>query len=314
VYNFVACLYHHCLKSKSCPDSNYFSARGFDSTIQNTYKLGYCPAYFINTEDKVLTLKDCLLQSFPDIPSTVLDSYGLYDNFGTSVMAGRFVFTIFDSKGNAIGFSGRSLDPALPKYVNTSNTEFFKKSEVLYNYHEAKKYSSVIIVEGYCDALSLISKGIKNVVACMGTAFTTKHFDLLKGKEFILALDNDNAGYTQMYNLIINNKYKLFNVWLWNGAKDFNELLLTNPEKFNKIIDNKKLVSAPEFLIHYLKSTLDLSILENRNTLWLELAYLIGANSKLYQAKYPINTIYTPVAIDYYWTIVKRIIKGKRGF
>ena len=57
----------------------------------------------------------------------------------------------------------------------------------------------------------------------------------------------------------------------------------------------------------------DLSILSEREKLWITIASLIGANDSRYRHKYPVNTLYTPVSFDYYWTIVKRIIKGKRG-
>ena len=313
VYNWVANFYNFLLNTTVCPDSLYFEKRGFKS-LEKEYLLGYCPSVFIDKTNQVSSLKKILMNKFPNISEAVLDSYGLYDTQGNSIMAGRYVFSIFDTKGNVIGFSGRTTDPDNPaKYLNTSETMFFKKRFTLYNYHKAKKFGQVYVVEGYCDALSLISLGFQNVVAAMGTSFTSDHINILKDKEIILSLDNDKAGKDQMYNLIKSNKTTPFKVLLWEGAKDFNDLLLSDTLALADIFCKPKIISAPEYAIKYLKDTLDLSILTERDKFWIEIASLIGANDKRYLSKYPINTIYTPVSYDYYWTIVKRIIKGKRG-
>lgn len=313
VYKWVSNFFQYLLHTSLCPDKEYFNKRGFKD-LTKEYGLGYCPSIFIGKDNKVINFKEMLMHQFPNIKEEVLDSYRLYNDRGDCIMYGRYIFTIYDAKGNPVGFSGRSIDPDNPaKYYNTPETTFFKKGSLLYNFSEAKKYGQVYIVEGYCDALSLISLGIKNVVACMGTSFTTEHINMLKSKEIILSLDNDNAGKKQMENLIKSNKDTLFKVLLWQGAKDFNDLLINNVESLKEIFDNPKLVSGPEFIIKYYKETLDLSTLEDREKLWTVLASLIGANDKRYFIQYPINTLYTPVAYDYYWTIVKRIVKGKRG-
>lgn len=313
VYKFAASFYNFMLHTTLCPNRMYFKDRHL-SSVEKDYLLGYCPSVIIDKDNRVLNFKSFLMNNFPNIPEYVLDSYCLYDNRGNSIMAGRYVFTIFDSKGNPVAFSGRSIDPDNPaKYLNTPETLFFKKRYTLYNYHKAKKYGTVIVVEGYCDALTLIASGYENVVAAMGTSFTEDHIKLLKDKEIILSLDNDNAGKLQMFNLIKTNRAIPFKVLKWEGAKDFNDLLLTDAHKLIAIFRNPKVISAPEYLISYLKEVLDLTLLQNRDKLWIELASLIGANDKRYLMKYPINTIYTPVSYDYYWTIVKRLIKGKRG-
>lgn len=313
VYKFVSGLYNHCLRLKSCPNHTYFRDRSFSEEVEKEYALGYCPAFFIDTEKNVTTLKQILQKAFPHIPELVLDTYGLYDSFGASNMAGRFTFTIKDIKGNPVGFSGRSLDPDQPKYFNTPETTYFCKRNLLYNLDVAKRYGSIIVVEGFCDALTLISQGVPNVVAAMGTAFGPSHIELLKGKEIILSLDNDSAGLAQMYKIILDNRNQYFRVWLWDGAKDFNDLALTNLDHLKVLIDNKKIVSGPEFVIGYNKITQDLSTLTGREKIWLDLVKLVGSTSPTYTNLYPVNPIYTPVARDYYYTIITRLIKGKRG-
>lgn len=312
VYKWVADFYKCILYTKLCPDVKYFKNRGFEN-LQEQYDLGYCPSVLIGKGNVVLNLKELILEKFPSINPSILDSYELYDSRGDSIMAGRYVFPIHDSKGNIVAFSGRSLDPNQPKYLNTKETQFFKKRSTLYNYHEAKKYGTIYIVEGYCDALSLIACGHKNVVASMGTSFTQDHLDMLKDKELVLSFDNDKAGKETMLNLILANKDIPFKVLKWDGAKDFNELLMSNKTTLETILDKPSIVSAPEFVINYCKNNYDLSILSEREKLWITTASLIGANDSRYRHKYPVNTLYTPVSFDYYWTIVKRIIKGKRG-
>jgi DNA primase len=315
VYKFVAGLYNAYLRTKTCPNPNYFIDRGFSEDVVKDYLLGYCPSYFIErASNTVMNLKQVLMHAFPEISETVLDTYGLYNSFGVSIMSERFTFTIKDVKGNPVGFSGRSLDPDNPaKYYNTGETPFFSKKNLLFNLDIAKRYGSVIVVEGFCDALTLVSQGVPNVVAAMGTAFGLTHLDLLKGKEIILSLDNDSAGLAQMCKIILDNRNQYFRVWLWDGAKDFNDLALTNLDHLRVLIDNKKIVSGPEFVINYNKRTQDLSTLEGREKLWLDLVKLVGSTSPTYTNLYPVNPIYTPVARDYYYTIITRIIKGRRG-
>ena len=72
-------------------------------------------------------------------------------------------------------------------------------------------------------------------------------------------------------------------------------------------------ISGPEFIVRYLKQNSDLKDLQNREALWVEMANLIGAETSEYQQKYPINTVYTPVAFDYYWKIVNRLTTGRRN-
>lgn len=114
----------------------------------------------------------------------------------------RIMFPLYDLKGNVIGFSGRiygdSKDSS--KYINTKQTEVFKKGELLYNYHKAKdvarEKNQIIVVEGFMDVIRAYTIGIYNVIATMGTAVTKKQAQLIKkmAKEVILCFDGDDAG------------------------------------------------------------------------------------------------------------------------
>ncbi len=118
----------------------------------------------------------------------------------------RIMFPLYDLGGKVVGFSGRiynSLD--MSKYINTKETDIFKKGELLYHYHKAKniarKKDQIIVVEGFMDVIRLYTIGIENTVATMGTAVTKEQISLIKkmAKEVILMFDGDNAGKKAAY-------------------------------------------------------------------------------------------------------------------
>ena len=113
----------------------------------------------------------------------------------------RIMFPLTNLEGKTVGFSGRIYNNEdASKYINTKETEIFKKGELLYNYHRAKDEcrmkQTVIIVEGFMDVIRAYTIGIKNVVASMGTAITKQQATLLKrlAPNIILLFDGDSAG------------------------------------------------------------------------------------------------------------------------
>lgn len=116
----------------------------------------------------------------------------LYDAFRT-----RLMFTIKDVKDRVIAFGGRSLDDSKPKYINSPDTIVYNKGRHLFALNIAKKYKekSIMIVEGYMDAISLHQRGIHNVVASLGTALTEQQGRLINSFEkVIIGYDADLAG------------------------------------------------------------------------------------------------------------------------
>ena len=297
VYNWVAWLFTKCNKYNNALE--YWKSRGLDSLIDKYY-LGYCPAVFTDDNNTVVTFKSMLVKQFPNIPLNILDSYNLYDCYGQCVFSERYMFAIKNSKGDVVAFSGRTAvdDPA--KYKNSKETKYFQKRKILYNIDKAKGYPSVYIVEGQADALSLVVAGIPNAVASLGTAFTSEHIELLKGKEIILAFDNDDAGQKMIAKLIEDNPDSNL-VVLDNFSdtyKDFNDALM-NGVDLKDVISKKKRLYGPEFLLLYLKNTLDLSELSNR----IELHSRVSKAAK--------NS--SPIAKDYYAIKIQRLFKGKRS-
>jgi len=298
VYAYVADFYHAMNRHKEAIAQDYWSKRKLDSLV-DSYQLGYCPAVYIESDTQtVFPFKTILKQKFPSIDDALLDSYGLYDKYGNSIMAGRFVIPIKDRRNNVVGFSGRSLNPNEPKYINTSENAFFKKRYLLFNGYEGLKYPHVYVVEGMLDALSLVVKGIPNVVSTMGTAFTKDHFDMLSDKHVILSYDQDTAGKEAMLDLVERYPQKLFEVYIPKFKyKDFNDALMAD-EDFSDVKVHHAIYGT-EFMIRYLKETLDLSLLKARE----ELYDRVNRNSKHHSV----------IARDYFSTILKRLIKGKRA-
>jgi DNA primase len=112
----------------------------------------------------------------------------------------RIIFPISNFKNDVVAFGGRVMDNSLPKYLNSPETDVFKKSETLFAINlardEIRKKGHAIIVEGYLDAIICHQYGFKNTIAPLGTALTSKHLQKLKllTDKVILVFDSDAAG------------------------------------------------------------------------------------------------------------------------
>jgi DNA primase len=120
---------------------------------------------------------------------------GHYDRF-----RGRLVFPIHDTSGRVVGFGGRSLGDATPKYLNTPETPIFRKGRVFFGLPLAldaiRGKGRAILVEGYFDVLALKRAGLDECIAPCGTALTPDHARVLRryAREVILLFDGDEAG------------------------------------------------------------------------------------------------------------------------
>ena len=113
---------------------------------------------------------------------------------------GRVIFPIADARGRICGFGGRAVDDAVPKYINSPESELYRKSSLLYGLHQAlpaiRNEGRVVVVEGYMDLIGLWQKGVRGVVATCGTSLTESHARTLKrlSENVILFYDGDVAG------------------------------------------------------------------------------------------------------------------------
>jgi len=172
----------------------YLKRRNINDTVQKKFGLGYAKGNHYDLHQylkKKNYSEELIIQSGLVIKSK--KGSGCYDRFGD-----RLMFPIFDVHGKVIAFGGRVLDGSQPKYLNSPETSLFEKNMNLYglNYARVSRKKELFIVEGYMDVIAMYQAGIENVVATLGTAFTTGHAKLLKkySNEVILLYDSDDAG------------------------------------------------------------------------------------------------------------------------
>ncbi len=122
-----------------------------------------------------------------------MDERGVYDKFWN-----RVIFPIMDVNNRVIGFGGRVMGDAKPKYLNSPETKIFDKSRNLFglNYAKRGKRNNMILCEGYMDVIALHQAGFTNAVASLGTAFTEQQANLIRRytDEVLLTYDSDGAG------------------------------------------------------------------------------------------------------------------------
>jgi DNA primase len=172
----------------------YLQSRGFDLERLLPHGLGFAPK-----GDEFLAA----METF-GIAQDVLLNAGLAVTREDGSVRPRFwnrlLFPIHDLRGRAVGFGGRVLGDQEPKYLNSPDSEIFHKRTLLYHLNESKhairKAERAVVVEGYFDVLRLAEAGIEEVIAPLGTAFTSDQARLLKRytKDVILLFDSDAPG------------------------------------------------------------------------------------------------------------------------
>ncbi|MBR4674956.1 MAG: DNA primase [Victivallales bacterium] len=198
--NDIANWYHSQLNTQEAEAArNYLASRGLDANAIEQFKLGYSP----NGWDNAIRWAAGFGYDMEDLKATGLVSENeekqrLYDRF-----RGRLMFPIWNELGKVVGFSARILeqDAKAAKYVNSPETEFFQKGQLLYALNFArpnlKEMGYALICEGQLDVISCHRAGLVNAVAAQGTAFTEQHAKLLHKSidKVVLSFDADTAGY-----------------------------------------------------------------------------------------------------------------------
>ena len=173
---------------------NYLTTRSIDDEIIKKFQIG------LSFSDNKLTK----LLSSKGYSDNLLVKSGIAVRSGNNVFdiyRDRIMFPLWDTNGKTIGFSGRIYEGNdQSKYINTMETDIFKKGSLLYNYENARKSvlekDEIIICEGFMDVIRLYTIGIENVVASMGTAITKEQVNLIRKltNNVILMFDGDKAG------------------------------------------------------------------------------------------------------------------------
>lgn len=240
----------------------YYKKRGYTKKTIIRFGLGYAPndwRQLLNFMHEKGYSNQELYEANLANKSEKNGKINYYDTFRN-----RVVVPIIDARGNIIAFGARVLDDSKPKYINTSDTLVYKKKEGVFGLNFAKntKDSSLIIVEGYMDAISLHQAGFDNAIACLGTALTSEMAHLVSRycDEVILSYDADEAGQKATKRAIdifssIGMKIKVAHL---TGGKDPDEILKKyGPERFRAIISGA--ANDIEFALMKEESNFDLS-------------------------------------------------------
>jgi len=229
----------------------YLSKRGLKKETIDEFELGYVP--WKNDFHENLKKKF----SEDEINSTGLyfksDKTGKYiDRFNS-----RIIFPVNNITGDTIAFGGRIFrDNKLAKYINSPETEFYKKGNMIFNLDKAKNLRSdtdkILIVEGYMDVVSVYASGIKNVIANSGTALTERQISLI-WKFFsdpIICLDGDDSGQNAALRIaeklfpLINEKNKIYFSVMPKGQDPDDFIKENGKEGLLNLLKNKQIIQT----------------------------------------------------------------------
>lgn len=289
----------------------YLNNRGISDDTIFQFNLGYAPDGW----DNIINL---LLKN--NISKILMEQAGLitkkestdryYDRFRD-----RIIIPIHNERGQIIAFGGRSLtDENIPKYLNSPETPVFFKGKNIYSLFQAKeaisKQDSVILVEGYFDAITAHANGITNVVATLGTALTSDQLRLLgkytESKRIFIAFDADLAGGSATDRgievikktfgglggvKILDNKYSKNSVYeirvisIPNGKDPDEFIRKKGPESFQRLINNAPLLL--DFQIDQILCTNDINTINGKVNATKQLAEILAeVNSPLIRSEY----------------------------
>ena len=257
--------YHHkILFEKNSVAINYLKKRGISEKAISEFQIGFV------TEDSDYYNK--LSKKFNE--NEILQSGLFYKNEKYKKFINRFhsriIFPIKNITGDIIAFGGRIIgDKKLAKYINSPETEFYKKGKHLFNLDKVKSFpkknENIIIVEGYMDVISIYSSGIKNVVANSGIALTENQINLIWNyfSHPIVCLDGDTSGQKAALRIAeslmpyIKENKKIGFVSLSNGLDPDDYIREKGKENFEQLLETN--LSIEEFIWKIYLQNLDRS-------------------------------------------------------
>ena len=240
----------------------YLIKRGLQKKIIEEFKLGYVP-WQNNFYDELKNK-----YSEEDINLTGLyyksDKTGKFiDRFNS-----RVIFPVNNITGDTVAFGGRIIrEGKFAKYINSPETEFYKKGNMIFNLDKAKELRSetdeVLIVEGYMDVVSVYASGIKNVIANSGTALTERQINLI-WKFFanpIICLDGDDSGQKAASRIaeklfsLINEKNKIYFSIMPDGKDPDDYIKQNGKNEFLNLLKKKEIIQS--YIWNYQLSKID---------------------------------------------------------
>ena len=257
--------FHHQIYKENNKDAlDYLKKRNLNKSIIDEFKLGFVP--WKNDFFKELLKK----YSVEEINLTGL----YYKNDKTESYVDRFnsriIFPINNIQGETVAFGGRIIrEGKLAKYINSPETEFYKKGNIIFNLDRARNSrvntDEVIIVEGYMDVVSLYSSGVKNVIANSGTALTERQISLI-WRFFpnpVICLDGDESGQQAAYRIseklfpFINEKNKIYFSIMPDGEDPDDFITKYGRKEFLELLKEKLIIQS--FIWNYNLSKTNLS-------------------------------------------------------
>ena len=230
---------------------DYLNRRGLSKDIIKEFKLGYVPWKNNFYEE--------LLKKYSEENINLSGLYYKHDKSGKYIdrFNSRITFPVNNITGDPVAFGGRIIkETKLAKYINSPETEFYKKGSMIFNLDKAKNCRSetneVIIVEGYMDVVSLYSLGIKNVIANSGTALTERQIDII-WKFFsnpIICLDGDQSGQNAALRIaekllpLINEENKIYFSIMPEGYDPDDFVKQNGKEQFLSLLQEKQIIQT----------------------------------------------------------------------
>ena len=238
-------------KSENNQALNYLEKRGLNQNIIKEFNLGYVPwqnGFYQKIQTKFSEEEIILTGLFYKSDKT----NKFVDRFNS-----RIIFPINNLTGETIAFGGRIIkESQLAKYINSPETEFYKKGRTVFNLDKARALRSetneVVIVEGYMDVVSLYAAGIKNIISNSGTALTDMQIELV-WKFFsnpIVCLDGDQSGQSAALRIaekllpLINDNNKIYFSILPKGEDPDDFIKKNGKDKFNEFLKSKKIIQT----------------------------------------------------------------------
>lgn len=298
--------YHECLikTARGEVGRKYLEARGITAETIETFKLGWATDDWDNLLTN-LTRRGFSSEYLEKVGLIIKrkNSSGYFDRF-----RGRVMIPINDVFGHTVGFGGRILTDATetsPKYLNSPETEIFNKRTLLFGLDKSNlaisKAGAAIVVEGYMDAISLFSAGIKNVVATLGTAFTSEHAKLIlkHARKIFFCYDSDEAGQRATLRalpIVQAEGAEVFVIKVPDG-KDPDEFIRKHgKEAFDALIENA--ATLVNYRVNYVLAHADTSTLKRKMTALREILPVVASvrNKTLYNEY--IKDISSKLALD----------------
>ena len=230
---------------------DYLKKRGLEKNTIEEFKLGYVPWKNNFYED--------LLKKYSEEDISLTGLYYKHDKSGKYIdrFNSRIIFPVNNIIGDPIAFGGRLIkESKLAKYINSPETEFYKKGNMIFNLDKAKacraETDEVIIVEGYMDVVSVYSAGIKNVIANSGTALTDRQINII-WKFFsnpIICLDGDQSGQNAALRIaeklfpLINEDNKIFFSVMPDGNDPDDYIKKNGKDNFVSFLKEKKIIQT----------------------------------------------------------------------